>query len=276
MSEEIKEEITEVVESQIEEQLEDQDEIENESPEDDGELVITIEGEEEKEEEKDPDWLKNLRKQNLERGRKLKELERQLQSVTVTKKKVLRQKPTLADHDYDDEAFQSDIDKWYDEKLEIDKQEKEEEQKKKTEEEQWKNTVESYQAAKTALAQKLPDFDEAEEMAFSYLSNNQQGIIAIGADSPANIIYAIGKRPELAERLSKITDPIKFAVAIAKMEGNIKMTRKSPPPPEEKLSGTGGGIASTDKTLERLEKEADRTGDRTKLIQYKRSLKNKK
>ena len=69
------------------------------------------------------------------------------------------------------------------------------------------------------------------------------------------------------------------AFAVAKLEKDMKVTSKakSPPPPERTVSGHGR-VASggTDTTLEKLREEAARTGDMTKVIEYKRKLRDTK
>jgi hypothetical protein len=59
---------------------------------------------------------------------------------------------------------------------------------------------------------------------------------------------------------------------IGKLEDKIKVERRKPlPAPDRPVTGTAS-LASTDKKLAQLEKEADRTGDRTALIRYRKSL----
>jgi hypothetical protein len=50
-------------------------------------------------------------------------------------------------------------------------------------------------------------------------------------------------------------------------------SRKQAPPPEKKINGNGS-LDSSNAQLERLREEAARTGDMTKVIAYKRQLKN--
>ena len=97
-----------------------------------------------------------------------------------------------------------------------------------------------------------------------------------GADNPALVIYALGKNPKKAKELAAITDPVKFAFAVAKLESQLKVTnRKAPPPPEKTMRGTGPGSGAVDSTLERLREEAARTGDMTKVIRYKAEQRRK-
>ena len=63
------------------------------------------------------------------------------------------------------------------------------------------------------------------------------------------------------------------AMMIGELRGKLTMERRKLPQPDRAITGTapnGGG--SADKELARLEKEAERTGDRTKLIAYRRKL----
>jgi hypothetical protein len=93
-----------------------------------------------------------------------------------------------------------------------------------------------------------------------------------GADNPALVIYALGRNPKKAKELSEIKDPVKFAFAVAKLEKDLKVTnRKAAPPPERVVSGTGRSSGAVDSTLERLRTEAAKSGDFTKVIQYKKS-----
>ncbi|WP_307880281.1 hypothetical protein [Acinetobacter seifertii] len=106
------------------------------------------------------------------------------------------------------------------------------------------------------------------------LTQTQQGILLHGAEKPELLVYHLGKNPQKAKELAAIVDPIQFAFAAAKIDAQIKMTARKPSTsPERKPSGSGSFINGPDKRLEELEREADRTGDRTKIIEYKRSLK---
>lgn len=138
----------------------------------------------------------------------------------------------------------------------------------------WQDKLNSYEAKKTAIKTKVRDFDEAEEIARDVLTQTQQGILLHGAEKPELLVYHLGKNPQKAKELASITDPIQFAFAAAKIDAQIKMTARKPSTsPERKPSGSGSFINGPDKRLEELEREADRTGDRTKIIEYKRSLK---
>ena len=119
---------------------------------------------------------------------------------------------------------------------------------------------------------KVKDYEEAEAIVLETFNTTQQGIVIQGADNPALLAYALGKDPAKAKELASITDPIRFAFAIAKLETQVKTSpRKSPPAPEKVIQTNGPVGGSTDTTLERLRAEAERTGDYSKVSAYKRS-----
>ena len=99
-----------------------------------------------------------------------------------------------------------------------------------------------------------------------------------GAKNPALVVYALGKNPAKAKELASISDPVKFAFAVANLEAQLKVTpRKPKPEPERVLSGSSRAISGTvDSQLERLREEAARTGDMSKVMAYKRQKQNPK
>jgi hypothetical protein len=56
------------------------------------------------------------------------------------------------------------------------------------------------------------------------------------------------------------------------MEGGIKVVKKrKAPAPDKPLSGAGRMPGGPDKQLEKLEADAERTGDRTAVIAYRKN-----
>lgn len=243
-------------------------------------VVVTIGDEQPPEEEQHaqaPAWVKELRKSQRELQRENRELKAKLQQGTAPQAEpaiVLGKKPTLEDHDYDAEKFEQSLEAWYERKRQVDAQA---EQARKAQEQQqaaWQEKLNGYQAAKAAL--KVLDYEDAEHVATETFSVTQQGVMLQGADNPALVIYALGKNPKKARELAAITDPVKFAFAVAKLESQLKVTnRKAPPPPEKAIRGTGPVSGAVDSTLERLREEAARTGDMTKVIRYKAEQRRK-
>jgi hypothetical protein len=96
-------------------------------------------------------------------------------------------------------------------------------------------------------------------------------MILQGAENPALLVYALGKNPKRAKELASIKDPVKFAFAVARLETQLKVTkRKASSKPDPKITGTGRVSGAVDSTLERLRADAERTGDYSKVFQYKK------
>ena len=244
---------------------------EGEAEDDSDEVVVSI-GEEPppQEEERAPQWVRELRKSNREKERKIRDLEARLNSApTETKPVVLGKKPSLEECDYDAEEYERKIAAWYEDKRLYDTEQAKAEAQRDAETKAWQGKLDSYAKAKASL--KVRDYDEAEAFALDTFTVTQQGIVLQGSEQPAVVIYALGKNQKKAKELSSITDPVKFAFAIAKLETQLKVTnRQATTSPERTIVSGGGRISGAiDPTLERLREEASRTGNMTKVIQYK-------
>lgn len=249
----------------------------DESAEGEEETVVTI-GDAEPapdEESKAPEWVRELRRNHREVVRKNKELEAKLHSLTAEPKPAeLGKKPTLEDCDFDADRFETELTAWHEKKRAHDDAQAQAKKAEETAQSEWQAKLDGYQKSKAEL--KIKDFAEAEAEAQELFSVTQQGIIIQGADNPALVIYALGKNTKQAKDLSEIKDPVKFTFAVAKLEAQLKVTqRKQAPNPEKVVTGNGRPSGAVDSTLERLEAEAEKTGDRTKIIQFKASLRAK-
>lgn len=236
------------------------------------EVVVSI-GEEAppaEEEQRAPEWVRELRKANREKERRIRELEAKLQTTAQTENKpvALGPKPKLEEFDYDADRFEQALDAWHERKRQHDLETERVRQAEQTQQQAWQAKLEGYSKAKAEL--KVRDYEDAEAIAQEVFNVTQQGVILQGADNPALVIYALGKNPKKAADLAKINDPVKFAFAVAKLEKELKVTnRRAAPAPERVIQGTGRVSGAVDSTLERLREEAARTGNMTKVIQYK-------
>ena len=262
------------VEEKSDTDQDDHEEGEGEGKEDDDEVIVSI-GEEApppEEHQQAPEWVRELRKQHRELQRKNRELEEQLQAKTETKPVKLGAKPTLEDHDYDAVKYEAALTTWFEQKRLADAEAEESRKAEEAQKQAWQEKLDRYGKEKSEL--KVRDYEDAESVAQELFNVTQQGIVLQRADSPALVIYALGKNPKKAKEIAEITDPVKFAFAVAKLEKDLKVsTRKTVPPPEKKVSGTAPVSGSVDSTLEKLRAEAEKTGDYTKVIQYKRQKK---
>lgn len=241
------------------------------------EVIVSI-GEESpphEEETRAPEWVRELRKQNREKERRIRELEQKLQSTAQTENKPveLGRKPRLEDHDYDSDRYEAALEQWYERKRQTEAQAEQARQAEQAQRDAWAARLDAYGKAKSEL--KVRDFEDAEALAQEVFDVTQQGIVVQGADNPALVIYALGKNPAKAKEIASIKDPVRFAFAVAKLEKELKVTqRKAAPPPEKTISGTARVSGAVDSTLERLRAEALKTGDMTKVMAYKRQKRN--
>ena len=237
---------------------------------DDNEVIVSI-GEDAPppdEQAHAPGWVKELRKANREKEKRIRELEAKLTQTTEKKPVALGAKPKLEDFDYDADKFESALADWFERKRQADTEAQKLQHAEQAQKQAWQEKLDGYGKAKAEL--KVRDFEDAEAVAQELFNITQQGVVLQGADNPALVIYALGKNPKKAAELAKIEDPVKFAFAVAKLEKELKVTnRKAAPAPERMISSTGRVSGAVDSTLERLREEAARTGNMTKVIQYK-------
>lgn len=235
------------------------------------EVVVQIGDEKPPEEEKAPSWVREVRQRNRELEKKNRELERQLHGQQQSAK--VGRKPEMSDPDidYDADKFEKALAAHLAQKRKAEEEAERIAAAQKVEQNAWQKKLDAYGTAKTDL--KVPDLDEAESLVQETLSEKQQAIILKGAKNPALLVYAIGKNPAKLKELAGVTDLVEFAFAIANLESQLKVTKKAPPPaPERKVEGTGAK-SGLDSTLEKLRAEAEKTGDYTKVNQYRNQKK---
>jgi hypothetical protein len=258
-------------EVEVEEEIEVSEIVDNEEPEDTEEVVVSI-GEEAPPPEEHtpaPEWVKELRKTNRELQRQNRELQGRLQAAPPeTKPVVIGNKPKLEDHDYDADKYEEALTGWFERKRQAEEVNAKQEAEVMNQQKAWQAKLDGYGKAKAEL--RVKDYEDAEAVAQEVFSITQQGVLLQGADNPALVVYALGKNPAKAKELASITDPVKFAFAVAKLEKDLKVTnRRQAPAPERIVTGTGRSSGAVDSTLERLREDAARTGNMTKVIAYK-------
>jgi len=256
---------------EVEEEIEINEPVDEQEEPDTEEVVVSI-GEEAPPPEEHtpaPEWVRELRKTNRELQRQNRELQSKLQvQPTENKPVAIGAKPKLEDHDYDADAYEEALTSWFERKRQADEINAKQEAEVMNQQKAWQAKLDGYGKAKAEL--RVRDYEDAEAIAQEVFSITQQGVILQGAENPALVVYALGKNPKKAKELAEVTDPVKFAFAVAKLEKELKVTnRRAAPAPERIVSGTGRSSGAVDSTLERLREEAARTGNMTKVIQYK-------
>ena len=241
------------------------------------EVVVSIGDEPPPAEEKKPTpkWVKELRKSHRELQRKNRELEAKLTTQVEVKPTALGQKPTLDGCDYDSERYEAELESWYERKRQVDAEQAKARDAEEALNRQSKSKLDAYGKARAEL--KVRDYEDAEETVAQHLDINQQWVIIKGTDNPALVVYAIGKNPAKAKELASIKDPIEFAFAVARLEKDLKVSNrlKKAPDPEKVVTGNGRISGAIDSELERLRAKAEKTGDLTEIMRYKRKLKQK-
>ncbi|MFM7468514.1 MAG: hypothetical protein ACKO37_03315 [Vampirovibrionales bacterium] len=219
--------------------------------------------------------LRDLRKTIREKTKRIKELESQ--TSRPVQKTTLGPKPKLEDTDFDTDEFEKRLETWYAQKSVVDAEERDLQKQEEEQKRQWQSKLDEYEKSKSTL--RVRDYEDAEATVQELFSVTQQGMILEGALNPAVLVYVLGKNPEKATKFAKITNPIAFAFEMGRLEKDIKMTKKtttpsSVPAPERSVQGTAK--LRTDNHLDRLRKEAETSGDFTKVVAYKKQQANKK
>ncbi len=241
------------------------------------EVVVTLGDEPPPAEEEDqasaPQWLKDLRKKNREMVRALREKDAQIAALkgggTQPDVVVLGVKPTLAACEFDEEKFEQELDAWHTTKRKVEEQTRAKEEAQRNQQAAWEKKLAAFDDAKSKL--RVPDFDEAESVVDDALSIVQRGILVDCANNPAALKYALGKNPAKLKELAAIENPAHYTWALSQLETKLKVEpRKAAPPPDRTVRGSGSLAGTTDRTLEALQAEADKTGDRSKVAKYLR------
>jgi hypothetical protein len=236
----------------------------------DGE-TLTL-GEEEEPEEKS-ETFKQVRTAHREATKELRKLRKELDEVKnkgVEKEAapVVTKKPEYFDYDSEEDyekAMVSFIESEREKQTQIQSQQQE-----------IQEVVKNYEDGKSSLRKKYKsfrDFDEVEEVVVENLSPDKVEAILKGADDPSFLVYAVGKSPKLLKELSSISDPIRFAAKVGKIEDKMKSSMKkkaAAPAPERKVKGAKGSVGQN--TLEKLREKGDIKG----AIAYRRKLKAQK
>jgi len=269
------------VEDQLDDAAEQQEEVEGQEQQethdepaagDVAQEVAVVFGDEETDQQEDrrqaPEWVKELRKTNRELARKVREMEAEKVKASAPQQDEVGKKPTLEDYEYDTEKYEAAYEDWRGRRDAVESRKRQQEEEHAKAQKEWEAKLAKYEADKGALG--VADIEEAEEAVRDALSQTQLGILMQGADKPAELICGLGTNPAKLQELASIKDPVKFAFAVARLEPKVKTVSKKPPAPEKTITGTAPPSGTVDGVLERLRAEAEKTGDYSKVMAYKR------
>jgi len=231
--------------------------------EDDGELAIEIEGDDVAEEE--TPLQKKLRAEIRDRDKRIKELER----VNAPKPVDVGRKPDLwEDCEGDPDKFEADLLAWTERKRQAEQAERSQTEQQTTQQQAFEKQRVAYRAKAQTMG--LKDIDGAEQNIIDTLGAPYLGAIISYADDPAKVVAALAAHPRLLSQIADEPDDLRKLKLMFQMESKVTIKRKGAAAPEAGtiLKGTAN-VSGGDKALEKLEKDAERTGDRSKLIAYK-------
>lgn len=241
-----------------------------ESDRDDGETVIAFADEVEGG-EPETTLVTNLRKQLREAQRKARHAPAS-QAQEADPEPVVPPFKRIEDFDYDGDRQAEYITKRDEALLERAKwgsRQTEREAARKREAEQQNRQIEQQ---RNALG--VSDYDARSARVREALSDAQIAVLLNGVENQAQLIYALGGSQAKLDTLAGEDNLARFAVMLGKLEKDVKVQKRKAPPPEIQVRGATASIASggADKELERLEKEAARTNDRSKVIAHTRKM----
>ncbi|MBU6429788.1 MAG: hypothetical protein KGR26_12310, partial [Cyanobacteria bacterium REEB65] len=143
---------------------------------------------------KAPEWVRDLRKSNREKDRRIRQLEQEVASSKPAPDAIaVGVKPTLEGCNFDGARFETELEAWHERKRQADEQQAQARLAQQAQQEAWNSQLQAYETAKRGL--KVRDFESAEDLVKDTLSLAQQGILISGAEKPELLVYALGKNP---------------------------------------------------------------------------------
>lgn len=237
---------------------------------DDEQERVTFADEEDAEPAEENSVIRQMRAELKEERRRRLEAEQKSAPAKIE----VGPKPTMWDDgiDGDEALFEKRLLEWHAREADAEQQEQSQAEQDRKINEAWQQDLSTFEQKKGGL--KFEDRDEAIETATASLDLVQQAVVVKAANDPALFLYALSKSPAKLAELGKIKDPVKMAAAVARMEGAVKVVKgRKAPDPDRPERGSAAMPGGPDKQLEKLEKDAARTGDRTALIAYKKKAK---
>ena len=252
----------------------------DEADDDDGEVIIAFDGEEPIASAAKPDdssVMREMRKRLRELAAENARFKTQAESAPlVLTDEVLGPVPTLESCDWDENRLAEAIEARAERKVQIERNRLAREDA--AAKQAAADAAEAAEYVKSRSSLGARDYEDAEAEFVAAVPNPAfQRLIVRAADNPAAVIYALYKSPARLAELAAITDAAKMAAAVGKLEARLKVTKTvSKVQPEKRV--VGGAPVSTggvERHLAKLEAEAERTGDRTKIYQFKREQQRK-
>lgn len=212
--------------------------------------------------------MNTLRKAYRKSQKEVKELKKA--QVKTEELPALGAEPTLEDCDFDPEAYRDKLRAYDKEKRKHQELEQDVKSKEEARQKAWTDRLGEYEKGLAVFDEDVAE--DAHDAVKAALSEEQQTYLVSGfGEQAATLVVGLGSDDTRLSELAKITDPLKFIIAATELKLAMKVTKRKPKTsPETRVTGHGAGAVG-DKTLEKLEKEADKTGDRSKIQAFHRA-----
>ncbi|MGK9174115.1 phage capsid protein [Yokenella regensburgei] len=220
----------------------------------DEEIPLTEEDDDHVDGQPAPHWVKDLRKNNREKDKEIRELRRQLEQIQSKppeqqqppQSDALPPKPTLESCDYDEEAFETALTDWHEKKGRAEQSKQQQERQKQEIQQRFQQRIEAHKQR----AAKLPvkDYQEMEEIVRTEVPDLHKDILIHCADEGSELIaYGLGKSQQLRQRVAAETDPIRAAFLLGQISKQVSLAPKPKRAikPEPEVRG-GGADAKQD------------------------------
>lgn len=174
-----------------------------------------------------------------------------------------------------DEEYETAFEQYVEDKGRWRDQVTKQEQRAQAHQQQFTEAVGHYNKGRDEAALSLKDFAAVEKYADDNLDPNIVAAILFGGkdgtfSNPQNMIYAIGRQPELLKQLNALDNPILAGAKLLEISQKSQFAPKAPGNPGNSIPAAGGGgVTDLQAELAAAEKEAEQTGDRTKVLEIK-------
>lgn len=245
------------------------DDGESEGVRDEEEDVVVYGGAEQRGEE-ESEGIRNLREELKRQKARIRELE------GAPAEEDAGERPSLEAFDYDEDRHADALAEWLDKRRRIAERRTEAEVAARRQQERWESQSRAFEDSWSAFNNRTKDAARAKvEEAFD--STQQAMLVKASRGNGAGLFYLLGTNPEkLAEIKALTDDPAEFIAAAAVIAKEAQVTRRKPETQPETRHRGSAPTGNKDAVLERLEREAERSGDYTKLARYQRDMKEKK
>lgn len=220
----------------------------------DEEIQLTEEDDDHVDGQPAPQWVKDLRKNNREKEKELRELRRELEQFKskpaeqqpMQQADVIPPKPTLESCDYDEVAFEQAVTDWHEKKSRVEQSKQQQQRQQQEYQQRFQQRIEAHQKRASTLPVK--DYQQMEEIVRAEVPDLHKEILIHCADEGSELIaYGLGKSQQLRQRVAAETDPLRAAFLLGQISKQVSLAPKLKKAikPEPEVRG-GGADAKQD------------------------------